>query len=44
MVEYYTDGKLRQYSIIRRDLIVDGHFILAGLIAWIWNFFTVVKI
>ena len=44
MVEYYTDGKLRQYSIIRRDLIVDGHFILAGLIAWTWKFFTVAKI
>ena len=39
-VDFITNLKMKQASIIKRDLMVDGHFILAGMAAWLWNLAT----
>ena len=38
----YMRGKVysRKRSVIARDLVVDGHFIVAGLIALVWKLLT----
>ena len=37
LIEYFSPKIDRHFSIVARDLIVDGHFILAGVAAWIWK-------
>ncbi len=37
IMEYFVGNKMRQPSVIRRDLAVDGHFIVAGIVAFAWK-------
>lgn len=41
IIEYLLPERTTRPSLAARDIMVDGHFILAGLVAWIWNFLQV---